>query len=126
MTLDHWERHAGAVLNREESEAGIATLQDSASLIVGLFIYRVDHDPDHGATFVVDDFVALDILSPQTVAEHLARAMESTARGLGCKAVHTAVPCTEGSRPPYLVDMLHALGHRLESLRLCKALPAVG
>jgi hypothetical protein len=127
LSLEQWAAYAARVLRDAEADnGGIATLQDATGLMVGLFVYHVASEPDHGRTLMVEDFVALDIIAPHAVAEHLAQAMESIARQLRCRAVHTAVSCGEGKTGQYLVDMLHELGHRLESFRLCKSISAQG
>jgi hypothetical protein len=127
LSLEQWSAYAARVLRDAEADGGgIATLQDDTGLMMGLFVYHVATEPDHGATLMVEDFVALDIIAPHAVAENLAQAMERIARDLGCRAVHTAVSCGEGKAGQHLVDMLHELGHRLESFRLCKSISAQG
>lgn len=126
MTLDEWEAFAWRFPADHQARAGIATLQDSNALILGLFAYRAGREPDHGRTLLVDHFVAMDIISPAAVAEHLADSMEALARRLDCRAVHTAVTDGESVSGRHLVDLLRDLGHRLESFQLCKPLPVPG
>lgn len=118
LSLAGWRAHARALLARPE--AGIAVLQDDGGLILGLFAWEVAPDPDHGPTLSAQDFVALDIVEQHRVADALADALDATARAHGCSAVHTNVAWTGGPRG--LVERLRGLGHRTESLRLCKTL----
>lgn len=129
VTPEGWHAYARRILDRggaEEGgaaeEGGIATLQDPRGLIAGLFVYRIRRDLDHGRTLVADDVVALDIVRPDAVAEHLADALEEVARQHGCHAVHTAVACGREADDHPLVSPMRALGHRVERLQLCKPL----
>ena len=127
LTLDAWQAYARRFpLEPGLGRSGIATLQDSNALILGLFAYRTGREPDHGLTLLVDHFVALDLIAPASVAEQLADGMEAIARKLDCRAVHTAVDCGESVCGNHLVDLLCDLGHRLERFQLCKPLPAPG
>lgn len=127
LSLEDWRRHAQRVLDDDgATRSGIATLQDERGLIVGLFVYSVDADPDHGPTLVASDFVAMDIVGPHHVAQALADALETVAREHGCQAVHTSVPYTQAPGSRQIVDLLREMGHRMESFQLCKPVPATG
>lgn len=126
LTFEDWVAYAERYMDDGSQRSGIVTLQDSGGLILGIFVYRVADNPGHGPTLMVEDFVALDIVTPHQVAERLATEMERLARQLGCAAVHTALACGDGMNAQFLLDKLHELGHCLESFRLCKPLPATG
>jgi len=127
LTLDDWHAYARRFpAGPELGPSGIATLQDSSDLILGMFAYRTGHEPDHGPTLLVDHFVALDIISPASVAEQLVNGMEAIARKRDCRAVHTAVDCGASVRGHHLIDLFCDLGHRLERFQLCKPLPGPG
>jgi hypothetical protein len=127
LSLDDWHSYARRFpAGPEFGRSGIATLQDSTDLILGMFAYRTGREPDHGPTLLVDHFVALDLISPASVAEQLADGMEAIARRFDCRAVHTAVDCAESVRGHHLIDLLRDLGHRLERFQLCKPLPVPG
>lgn len=127
LTVEDWQHYAEDVLNgRGGGDGGIATLQDPRGLIAGLFVYRVTGDPFHGRTLLAEDFVALDIVRPEAVAQSLADALEAVARDLKCNAIHTSVACSNPGRSQYLIDLMRELGHHLERFQLCKALPATG
>lgn len=119
LGLAGWRARARALLAR--ADAGIVVLRDDAGLMLGLFVWTLDHDPDHGRTLCAADFVARDIVDPDRVADALADALDATARAHGCRAVHTEVAWT-GGRARGLVERLGGLGHATESLRLCKTL----
>lgn len=126
LSVEEWERYARAILDDTETTSGIATLQDPRDLIAGLFIYRVGDDPDHGRTLIAEDFVALDIVKPETVAQSLADALESVANQHGCSAVHTTISSRGGTGTRYLMELMRDLGHQLEAFRLCKQVRATG
>ena len=119
LSVADWRAHAHALLARPDS--GITLLVDDRGLILGLFCWTVESHPDHGTTLDAEDFVALDIVGSNRSADALADALEDTARRRGCGAVHTNVQCAGGGASG-LVDRLSGLGHRMESLRLCKQL----
>lgn len=125
LGLEAWQAYARNILDAgPESGTGIATLQDPRGLIAGLFVHRIVEDADHGRTLVAEDFVALDIIQPEAVAASLAEALETVARQQNCHAIHTSVACTDNGRTQHILDLMRALGHRLEHFQLCKALPA--
>lgn len=128
LSLDDWRAYVRRFPTQSGdcARSGIATVQDDAGVILGLFAYRVDSTAPHGKTLFVDHFVALDIISPTAVTAELADGMERIAHCLGCHAVHTAVSCTDCPRGRDLIERLRAFGHRLERFQLCKPLPAPG
>jgi hypothetical protein len=119
-----WRAYARALI--EGPDSGIVALADERGLLLGLFGWRVTDDPDHGRTLYAQDFVALDLVDPLRVSDTLADALESTARAHDCRAVHTDVAAGAGQGAQRLVERLRCLGHRMESFKLCKELPAVG
>lgn len=123
LSRDEWQSYAERILS--EADAGIALLTDARDLILGLFVWRVGLDPDHGRTLNCEDFVAADIVDPQRVAEALADGLEETARAQNCTAVHTCISATSGGGARRLVDCLRGLGHHMESFQLCKTLSSV-
>lgn len=126
LSLEAWRRYARAILEDTEGGSGIATLQDPRGLIAGLFVYRIGADPGHGRTLVAEDFVALDIVNPETVAQSLADALEAVANEHGCSAVHTTISCRGGAGTRCLMELMGDLGHHLEAFHLCKRLRGAG
>jgi hypothetical protein len=127
LSLEAWEEYATGILQvGADGSGGIMTLQNPRGLIAGLFVYRIEEVPDHGRTLVAEDFVALDIIDSEVVAESLADALEQVAREHGCQAVHTSITCNGGPGSRRVVDLMRRLGHHVESFRMCKPLPATG
>jgi hypothetical protein len=119
-----WQSYARALI--EGADTGIVALADERGLLLGLFGWRVAQHPDHGRTLHAQDFVALDLVEPVRVSAILAAALEDTARRCDCHAVHTDVAAGAGPGARRLVERLGGLGHRMESFKLCKELPALG
>ena len=105
--------------------AGILVVLSELDYIAGLSIYRVDNDLQHGCALSADQFLALDLFDREAVVHALAEALEAVARDNGCAALHTVLPERTVKGPASvdgLMAMLYALGHRVETVRLCKRL----
>ncbi len=114
VSFGAWQRRAEAILSQNGPPfLGLQTLQDAHGLIVGLFAYQVMETVQHGRTFFVDEFVAVDIVASGQVANRLVLEMEQLARRCNCSAVHTAVAC-ECHRREGMIQLLSALGHHPE------------
>lgn len=119
-----WRDYAVRVL--ASADSGICVLSDPRKLILGLFVWHVTDDPNHGRTLACDDFVALDIVDNARVAAALADGLEVTARQQGCAAVHTSISAAAGSAAQRMVERLRGLGHEMERFQLCKPLSLTG
>lgn len=126
ITLEDWQRFAETVLNPEtRPKGGFLTVHCEQGYMAGLCNYRVEPDLLHGQTLAVDLFVAYDLFDRETIATALVEALESVARSLHCRALHTQL--TERGRNGLkngLIDMLTRHGHEVETIRFCKRLPA--
>ena len=124
LTLEGWQAFATPRTGESNGTGGILILENEQNCIVGLFSYRVDEDLRHGATLVVDTFIALDIVDPEKVTRALAAAMERQAEDIGCRAIHVSIPENRPNSGGRMVQLLLEQGHHVESLSLCKPLPA--
>lgn len=124
LTLEAWRAFATPRAGACNGTGGILILENEQDCIVGLFSYRVDEDLRHGATLVVDTFIALDIVDPEKVIRALAAAMERQAEHVGCRAIHVSIPEHRPNCGGRMVRLLLEQGHHVESLSLCKPLPA--
>ncbi len=94
--------------------------------IGGLFSYRVERDLVHGRLLNAHHFLALDWFDRRAVAHALAEGVEALARERHCTAIHTNLIRPRDTAPADggLVDVLCTRGHRIETLGMCKPLPA--
>lgn len=124
VAIDTWRAFARAILARPAEDAGIMTVQ-AFDYIHGLFAYRVERSLQHDRVLTVDTISVLELFSPKLAMAALLQVMDDMAVALGCQAIHACVPSTErietGSRR-WMMDQLRNLGHRVDSLKLGKAL----
>ncbi|CAO3416355.1 hypothetical protein [Azospirillum doebereinerae] len=135
LAVEQWRAFAAAVLgiNGEAGgpsapRTGIMTVQNARGYLHGLFSYAIEEHLRHGRVMTVDNFVVLDLFDVPGVAGTLLDAMDGLARGLGCAAIHTALPehCTLDWTPNNrIADCFIRDGHRRETVRLCKNLDGV-
>ena len=143
LSFERWSGFAEALLRegggdpRARAEApaprrcGILLAHDSQGLLLGLVVYRHEHDLRHGRVLVGEHFIALGLFDPRPVALRLMQGLEQVAQELGCLALHLQLPpgrAQESVDPPrdsWLAALLRSHGHSVEAQVLCKAiLPA--
>jgi len=132
LGLDRWRRYAQEMIGSHGTgdgkvvalpmaqPSGIIVVQIGHGYIHGLFSYQVVNTLHHGRTLQVDLFVALALFDPRVTVEALLEEMDRVARQHRCDAIHLSLPKTPDA--PQLARF-HELGHQLEGIRLCKALP---
>ncbi len=120
-------------MSSSRARSAISTLLPGAILVVGerdtiggLCSYRVERDLAHGRLLNADHFLALDLFDRRAVAHALAEGVETLARQRHCTAIHTNLIRPRDTAPADggLVDVLCTRGHRIETLGMCKPLPA--
>ncbi len=124
VSLEDWRDFAAQLASaRGQADGGIVTVVGEQGYIVGLCCHRVARDLRHGAVFMADPFVALDLYDPQAVVRVLVDSVETLAREHRCAAIHTSLPETgvKGA-DAWQIRTLRGRGHRVESLRMCKLL----
>ncbi len=124
VSLEDWRDFATPLASAPcQADGGIVTVVSEQGYIVGLCCHRVARDLQHGAVFMADPFLILDLFDQEAVVRALADAVESLARERRCTAIHTSLPETgvKGA-DAWLVRILRARGHRVESLGMCKPL----
>ncbi len=142
LTLDGWTAYAQPLVTPSAANtsvskngpcSGILVVDNEQGYIVGLCTYRVQNDLFHGRTLHSDNLVALDLFNSRPVVTALAEAIESLARAFNCTALQTSLPERRGrirdsrsreaaSRDRDPAGLLGELGHRVDSLCLCKQL----
>ncbi|NIA71269.1 hypothetical protein HBA54_21960 [Pelagibius litoralis] len=121
-SIEAWRRFAEARLAREARDrAGILSVRNEQSCIVGLGAYLLAEDLLHGPILFADHFCALDIMDPTSVARALVRAIERVAEQQGCSAIHTTLMQTEArGADSWISNVLHERGHCVKGLQMCK------
>jgi len=127
VPLEAWIAFARALLQPGGPlETGILSIVSEQGYIAGLSSYRVDPSLTHGHSLSADHFVALDMFDRHAVVEALAGALEALALKRRCGAVHTTLRDKNGEGgTDHTKSTLVQRGHRLEAVRLCKALPYI-
>jgi len=135
LGMERWRAFAAAVIAGDRAgkaagkttggtaARGIMTVQNVRGYIHGLFSYRIQENLRHGRVLAVENFIVLDLFDLAGAAEALLDAMDRTAAGLDCRAIHTSLPDNYSSLPEYcnwLVSCFRESGHTVEILRLCK------
>jgi hypothetical protein len=88
VDLRTWQNFMQASVDASgQATVGALGLRHEGGYVCGLIVYRKQQDLRHGATLVVDLFVALDLVSDAPAANALLHAAEAKARDLGCAAV---------------------------------------
>lgn len=126
LGLGEWLAHGRTLCAAgREREAGLIAAQGADGYIYGLFSYRILPDIQHGRTFRVENFVALDLVDGAGAAEALIAAIDSLARKMDCVAVHVMVAQQQGTRVALderrLGPFFHA-GYGAEGIGMCKRL----
>lgn len=121
-SLADWQTFAGSWLaERDDKDSGVLAVENESGVIIGLVAYQVRTDIEHGRTLSACNLVAFELLDRRRVAELLVEGLEAEAARLNCRAIHIDLPAVEGhQRPPWLVALLQARGHHVESISLCK------
>jgi len=122
-SLADWRNFAGSRLaaERDDKDSGVLAVENESGVIIGLVAYQVRTDIEHGRTLSACNLVAFELLDRHRVAELLVEGLEAEAARLNCRAIHIDLPAVEGQqRPPWLVALLEARGHHVESISLCK------
>jgi len=127
ITLEAWRRFAEDILRPETpTRGGFLTVLCEQGYIAGLCNYRIEPDLLHGQALAVDLFVAYDLFDRSTIAAALAEGLERMARENHCHALHThLIDRGRGGPKNSLIDTLTRNGHEIETVRLCKRLPAL-
>ncbi|MCG5243856.1 hypothetical protein ACIU1J_12940 [Azospirillum doebereinerae] len=135
LAVEQWRAFAAAVLDiggeaggAPAPRTGIMTVQNARGYLHGLFSYAIEEHLRHGRVMTVDNFVVLDLFDVPGVAGTLLDAMDGLARGLGCAAIHTALPergISDRTTDNRIADCFIRGGHRRETVLLCKNLDGV-
>lgn len=93
LLLPAWLRFARLVTApRRAGQSGIKVVRRSPRpMPCGLFIWRRDDDPAHGAVLVAQHLLAIDLLDPGPMMAVLVRELEVLAPRLGCGGIRTMV-----------------------------------
>ena len=111
ISLKQWQDFVESVTCPTKKAApnrGIMTLRDEEGYIFGLFTYFVRPDLRHDRVLVIDNFLAMTLLSS------MARIGEEN----GCHAINMDI----ARKYTWITDYLTNTGHEVEKLRFCKIL----
>jgi len=126
ITLEAWRRFAQDILQPgAPALGGFLTVLCEQGYIAGLCNYRIEPDLLHGQALAVDLFVAYDLFDRSAIAAALVDGLERMARAHGCRALHTHLfDRGRGGPRNSLIETLTRHGHEIETVGLCKRLPA--
>jgi hypothetical protein len=127
MTAGEWQDFADGHMAQGHPEPnGILVAEKLGGCILGLAVYSFDRDPLQGRTLLVKNLIAHDYFASgrRQVERALITAIETLARGKGCRALHVIMPASSVQLfPSGLHDALESEGHKLSGLSYCKPLP---
>ncbi len=126
LSLDLWQDYAlDHISLGGMRDGGILCAEDERGYILGLLVYRIQHDLSEGNSLLLKRLIAQDQFQSRRrdIALALIRAAEALARQHRCDSLHALVPAAAGDgRDDWLLKLLTDCGHRMEALQLCKPL----
>ncbi len=133
LSLDRWLAYARSLVgapccSEGPQESGVMSIENEQGYITALFTYRCFEDLRHGRLLTAENFVALDLLDPETCAHALSEALEHLAAHLSCDAVHSLISESEarGAGAGVMASVLKARGHLDRGRLLCKEVRRAG
>jgi hypothetical protein len=124
VTFHSWRAHAGALTSDcADRRQGLLGAEDPRGLLAGIASYQVQSSLLNGLVLLVTDFIALDLVRREEVAQALTRGLEHEAQRHACSAIHFSLTSTNAAPPAWLSDFLATEGHHFDGPRYCKPLP---